>query len=459
MDDDLEGIGKLRIGALYLALAELVIMIILSPLMPSPIQKTILHLYTSVFQQPSSIADVKIIVEIVFLSVISPAIMGYFYMMSGFKILAVLDRISWKGFLAVKNLFLALFLLVISGIFLTSIFLFVKDHQEYSTNPFLIAGLGISSLIGLAGIIIQLSGTYALGKALTEVGEKYREGVSKAGGRIIRASTILSFFIPIVTYAYAFSSQREQDLRFLLIVPYLFLLGFILVYLGLRRVHGPPPQQVQPKQQARQPVTQQTPFALQTQPVPQIYQVGQGTIRGNGIADISLYSNVQAVVLSARIEGTTFASANQVVLQPGTNSFSIKFNNIPQLVPGNTYLITLVINVGGNIMELKATAVYQPGLTAMQIYQVEQGIIRGDGTATIILYSAVEASTISAKIEGTMIKSYEINPATLIRGQNVVTIKFDSISSLVPNSVYLITLLISENGKMSEVKATAVYRP
>jgi len=56
-----------------------------------------------------------------------------------------------------------------------------------------------------------------------------------------------------------------------------------------------------------------------------------------------------------------------------------------------------------------------------------------------------------------MIKSYEINPETLTRGENVVTIKFDDVSSLVPNTMYSITLLVSENGKTSEIKATAVY--
>ena len=107
------------------------------------------------------------------------------------------------------------------------------------------------------------------------------------------------------------------------------------------------------------------PNYFQTQPIQpsyplQIYQVGQGIIRGNGIAQISLYPSTQATIVSAKIEGTSLSSfnVNPIVLQPGQNE--IQFNDVSSLTSGSNYLITLVVNIGGNITEIRVTAVYQP---------------------------------------------------------------------------------------------------
>lgn len=119
--------------------------------------------------------------------------------------------------------------------------------------------------------------------------------------------------------------------------------GFILAYVGLGKVRPLPTV-------AQQPL------------VPQVYQVGQGTIRNNGYAYITLYSSTPASIISAKIEGANIMSSaiNPTVLQIGNNEVTIFFGNVQSLAPNTTYIITLTINIGGNIINISTTAVYQP---------------------------------------------------------------------------------------------------
>ena len=68
------------------------------------------------------------------------------------------------------------------------------------------------------------------------------------------------------------------------------------------------------------------------------------------------------MITSVRVDGTTLNAimVNPVILQPGQNSIVIKFNNVSQLTPGTSYIITLTLNVGGNLTEVKAVATYYP---------------------------------------------------------------------------------------------------
>ena len=68
------------------------------------------------------------------------------------------------------------------------------------------------------------------------------------------------------------------------------------------------------------------------------------------------------MINSVKVEGVTINAVmvNVVILQPGQNSIVIKFDNVSQLAPGTSYLITLSLKVGEKLIEVKAVATYQP---------------------------------------------------------------------------------------------------
>jgi hypothetical protein len=104
------------------------------------------------------------------------------------------------------------------------------------------------------------------------------------------------------------------------------------------------------------------PTVAQQPLVPQVYQVGQGTIRNNGYAYITLYSSTSASIISAKIEGANIMSSTiyPTVLQIGNNQVTIFFGNVQSLASNTNYIITLTINIGGNTINISTTAVYQP---------------------------------------------------------------------------------------------------
>lgn len=95
----------------------------------------------------------------------------------------------------------------------------------------------------------------------------------------------------------------------------------------------------------------------------------------------------------------------------------------------------------------------------VQIYSIGGGVIKGDGSAQILIYSSVSGSILSVKIEGMNIFTFKVNPATLQPGNNQINIQFDNVSNLVKGSTYIITLLVDVNGNAIEVKTYALYQP
>lgn len=223
-------------------------------------------------------------------------ILGLLNIRSGFRTLNSLGKDVGIGYTG-TTLYLVSLILVLIGAILTIV----------------LVGIFIVAL----GEILLLIANILIGVGFYKVGEIYNESLTKVGG-ILAA-------IPIGIVSF---------------------IGYILVYIGLGKIR---PMSIM--------------SAVQMLPSqPQIYQVGQGVIRGNGYAQVSLYSTTQAIVTSARIDGTNLTSfnINPTVLQPGQNEIVIKFDNVYQLVPGSSYVITIAVNVGGNISEIKASAVYQP---------------------------------------------------------------------------------------------------
>jgi len=291
-----EGINKLRRGSLILVLASILIIGAFLVLLLSLI---------AVVQSPTTSSITSSIISILVAFIIAEiigdigGIIGMLNVRKGFEILESFGRDVGIGYTGTTLAFIAIGLSILGS---------------------LLTFVGGETLVA-ASNIIEFIANVLIGIGFYKVGEIYNEDTTKLGGILI------------------------------IIIPFI---GYILTYSGLGKI----------KTMALPP---SSPSYFQTQPTqtnypPQIYQVGQGIIRGNGYAQISLYSSTQATIVSARIDGTGLSSVNvnPVVLQPGQNEVTIQFNNVSSLTPGSNYIITLVVNVGGNISEVKVTAVYQP---------------------------------------------------------------------------------------------------
>jgi len=318
MQNESEGINKLRKGALILIFTAIFIFIGLIVFLILVISFLPTFLTTTSF--PTTLVTFVsllfgIFVAFVILTTIgvTAGIIGLLNIRNGFGILRNLGRDVRTGYIGTTLYLLSLAMIVLGAL------------------------LGIAFPIGSAvivlGNIIEIIGNVLIGVGFYKVGGIYNEGTTKIGGILVAIPIIWGMILVAIP---------------VLIVSFI---GYILVYIGLGKI--------KPRAMVVLPAQPNYP--------PQIYQVGQGIIRGNGYAQVSLYSSSQATILSARIEGTALTSVNvnpvvvnPVVLQPGYNEVTIQFNSVSSLTPGLNYLITLVVNIGGNVSEVKASAVYQP---------------------------------------------------------------------------------------------------
>ncbi|MCH4816321.1 MAG: DUF973 family protein [Saccharolobus sp.] len=291
---ELEGIGKLRGGSLFMILSVLlaaigILVIISAGVLGGMFSVASGNVGGAIAAGIGLLAGIAIVILIGAII----GLVGILRIRSGFSILKSLGRDVGIGETG-TTLYLVGLIIIIIGALLT----------------FVLIGVPILIL----GEIIALIGGILIGIGFYRVGELYNEGLVKIGGILI--------IIPI------------DILNFV---------GFILAYVGLGRVRPLPTPTQQPS-------------------VPQVYQVGQGTIRNDGYAYVTLYSSTPANIISAKIEGANIMSSaiNPTVLQIGNNEVAIFFGNIQSLAPNTTYIITLTINIGGNIINISTAAVYQP---------------------------------------------------------------------------------------------------
>ncbi|QXJ31985.1 DUF973 family protein [Saccharolobus shibatae] len=291
---ELEGIGKLRGGSLFMILSVLlaaigILVIISAGVLGGMFSVASGNVGGAIAAGIGLLAGIAIVILIGAII----GLVGILRIRSGFSILKSLGRDVGIGETG-TTLYLVGLIIIIIGALLT----------------FVLIGVPILIL----GEIIALIGGILIGIGFYRVGEIYNEGLVKIGGILI--------IIPI------------DILNFI---------GFILAYVGLGRVRPLPTPTQQPS-------------------VPQVYQVGQGTIRNNGYAYVTLYSSTPATIISAKIEGANIMSSaiNPTVLQIGNNEVTIFFGNVQSLAPNTTYIITLTINIGGNIINISTAAVYQP---------------------------------------------------------------------------------------------------
>lgn len=213
--------------------------------------------------------------------------------------------------------------------------------------------VGIGIIILLIGEIIAVIGGILLGVGVYKVGDAYNEGTTKIGGILAAIPFDLISFI-----------------------------GYILAYLGLGKIINmvsmggypmqggyqvppsyPPysyPQQYQP-QNPQQPVYPPYTSSPTYPQKPQFYQVGQGVIRSNGYAQLTLYASTQGTLVSASIQSPSLPASyiNPITLNPGNNEVTIYFGNVSSLQLGQQYSIIITINSGGNIVTVNAIATYQ----------------------------------------------------------------------------------------------------
>jgi len=370
MSSELEGIGKLRRGALILVVVP-VLVAIATVLVGFTIESELLSTINSssyttqplsspISSASSLLTTIGIGTAIVFIGVIL-VLLGYWYLRKGFKTLVSLGRDVGIGSVGGTLFFVSLGLfvlgvLVLIGSFAAALTSASSTNPETSMNALgdVIMGIFGGAAITIIGVILEIIGNVLIGIGFYRVGDIYNEGTTKVGGILVAIGAVLSFLVVIPSYGS-------------LIAVALFFVGFILVYVGLGKVRSMPiPQpnyfQPMPSVQPTFPTTPQAPAQPTYPTTPQIYPTAQGVIREDGSAFISLYSTTTAVIISARIEGTTLSSVNinPVLLQPGQNAIVIKFDNVSPLARGTTYVITLAVNIGGNVSEIKVVTVYQP---------------------------------------------------------------------------------------------------
>ena len=334
MQCEVEGINKLRNGSLIIAISAFIGLLSLI-IMAASLVASLNTLSTSITSVLSILGTLAAILILIIIAAIIN-IVGLIYVKDGFEILKSLGRDVGIGY---TGTILALISLIIEIIGLLSVF------------------IGDVFIVLVAGVLATI-GDILVGAGFYKVGEIYNEDTTKIAG-ILEVIGGIGNIIIIPSLV--------------LIFMIIFLIAFILLYIGLGKIYliktpMPPTQPTYPMNNMNPVTTSASPVQPsysqlpQTQPSPQIYQVGQGIIRGNGFAQVSLYSTTHATILSARIDGTTLSSVNvnPVVLQPGKNDLTIWFSNTNSLIPNANYFITLVIDIGGNISGIRAAAVYQP---------------------------------------------------------------------------------------------------
>lgn len=169
-------------------------------------------------------------------------------------------------------------------------------------------------IISLLAIIIGIIGFILMKGALDSIGNKYNEGLVNNGA-------ILS------------------------IIPIISIIGAILVAIGLTKVIG----RAKEGQVSLQPTVSQP-----------IQQIGLGVIKDNGEIFLTLNSQVQGTIVSAKIEGTQYATVLSIPLNVGYNNVAINMGMPITLVRFSIYRITLVISTTTGVISVSVDAIYNP---------------------------------------------------------------------------------------------------
>ncbi|MEJ2779585.1 DUF973 family protein, partial [Stygiolobus sp. CP850M] len=160
------------------------------------------------------------------------------------------------------------------------------------------------------------------------------------------------------------SSDMMKIGGILIIIPGISFVGWILTYISIddivRRLTYGPGSGYSPSTYPPTGTSQYPPYnpqsAYGSQPVPNVfpastdvYQIGIGQINQNGEAKVTLMANRYGLsITSASIENSTMYTTQVYpsTLNQGQNEVTIRFPQLINLVPGNSYNVLLYLSNG-----------------------------------------------------------------------------------------------------------------
>jgi len=221
-------------------------------------------------------------------------------------------------------------------------------------------GILISFIGGLL-IIVGVAASIFSASSLTLAGVG---GVLAILGAIITFIGYLLIGITIFNLGGAYSSDMMKIGGILIIIPGISFVGWILTYISIddivrRLTYGPgsgyPPSTYPPTGTSQYPPYNPQ-SAYGSQPVPNVfpastdvYQIGIGQINQNGEAKVTLMANRYGLsITSASIENSTMYTTQVYpsTLNQGQNEVTIRFPQLINLVPGNSYNVLLYLSNG-----------------------------------------------------------------------------------------------------------------
>ncbi|MEM3204256.1 MAG: DUF973 family protein [Saccharolobus sp.] len=334
-DNEISGLENLRKGSLFYIIAAILEIIGLVLIVPSALTLTLSGIVSEIF----TIIDEEIIIVIVSEILI---ILWFLSTRKGFKTLSNLGK-DVRGGVTATTLILIGILIEIVGllVFLGSITASLATINTSNINGGIL-GL-VSASIGaivilIIGAIIFFVGSIMVGLAYRATGDIYNNNNLRTGGLLIVIGNILS------------------------IIPYLDIMGAILVFIGYILVYsGLGSVITMLSKTSPQPYMQQSTLSTQIPPQPSapLSQIGTGKLSSNGIAEVTIYSQVAVQILSAAILGTNNITSDifPAQLNIGYNNVKINFKVSLSLVAGNLYIIQLLLSNG---QTLNTVVTYQP---------------------------------------------------------------------------------------------------
>jgi|GEM_PF-1140355 len=221
-------------------------------------------------------------------------------------------------------------------------------------------GILISFIGGLLIIIGAIASIFSeTSLALAAIG-----GVLAILGAIITFIGYLLIGITIFNLGGVYSSDMMKIGGILIIIPGISFVGWILTYISIddivrRLTYGPgsgyPPSTYPPTGTSQYPPYNPQ-SAYGSQPVPNVfpastdvYQIGIGQINQNGEAKVTLMANRYGLsITSASIENSTMYTTQVYpsTLNQGQNEVTIRFPQLINLIPGNSYNVLLYLSNG-----------------------------------------------------------------------------------------------------------------
>jgi len=270
-------------------------------------------------------ASVGAIVSIV--SLVLLFIIGIPKLRTAFQSFAITGKDVNNGFTGLKILPFGILISFIGGILVV----IGAIASIFSASSLALAGVG--GVLAFLGAIVTFIGYLLIGITIFNLGGIYSSDMMKIGGILI-------------------------------IIPGISFVGWILTYISIddivrRLTYGPssgyPPSTYPPTGTSQYPPYNPQP-AYGSQPVPNVfpastdvYQIGIGQINQNGEAKVTLMANRYGLsITSASIENSTMYTTQVYpsTLNQGQNEVTIRFPQLINLVPGNTYNVLLYLSNG-----------------------------------------------------------------------------------------------------------------